>query len=169
LRTPGTKESRSALRSRARGQPRAPSRIPLARVGPWGIAKHVTGSVVACVNARHGQLGATPHHPHPPNPSTPYFHPRPPYPATLGAEFIYNGIPQPRQSHWHPVPIPRFETPTRRRQAAGLVLCSRRTPRFVPKMKFNLFHILGDVSHTSSKLILIWAIHSNSSAEGGFS
>ncbi|KAF2124435.1 ER lumen protein retaining receptor [Dothidotthia symphoricarpi CBS 119687] len=33
-------------------------------------------------------------------------------------------------------------------------------------MKFNLFHILGDVSHTSSKLILIWAIHSNSSAEG---
>jgi len=33
-------------------------------------------------------------------------------------------------------------------------------------MKFNLFHILGDVSHTSSKLILIWAIHRNSSAEG---
>jgi ER lumen protein retaining receptor len=33
-------------------------------------------------------------------------------------------------------------------------------------MGFNLFHILGDVSHTSSKLILIWAIHSNSSAEG---
>ncbi|KAI0575907.1 ERD2 ER lumen protein retaining receptor [Pyrenophora tritici-repentis] len=33
-------------------------------------------------------------------------------------------------------------------------------------MKFNLFHILGDVSHTSSKLILIWAIHANSSAEG---
>ncbi|KAJ4991241.1 ER lumen protein retaining receptor [Stagonosporopsis vannaccii] len=33
-------------------------------------------------------------------------------------------------------------------------------------MKFNLFHILGDVSHTSSKLILIWAIHSNSSSEG---
>ncbi|KAF2996271.1 hypothetical protein E8E13_004800 [Curvularia kusanoi] len=33
-------------------------------------------------------------------------------------------------------------------------------------MKFNLFHLLGDVSHTSSKLILIWAIHKNSSAEG---
>lgn len=33
-------------------------------------------------------------------------------------------------------------------------------------MGFNVFHILGDVSHTSSKLILIWAIHSNSSAEG---
>jgi len=33
-------------------------------------------------------------------------------------------------------------------------------------MKFNIFHILGDVSHTSSKIILIWAIHSNSSAEG---
>ncbi|KAF1940142.1 ER lumen protein retaining receptor [Clathrospora elynae] len=33
-------------------------------------------------------------------------------------------------------------------------------------MQFNLFHILGDVSHTSSKLILIWAIHRNSSAEG---
>jgi hypothetical protein len=36
-------------------------------------------------------------------------------------------------------------------------------------MKFNVFHILGDVSHTSSKLILIWAIHSNSSAEGKLS
>jgi len=46
------------------------------------------------------------------------------------------------------------------------VLCSRRIALFVPKMGFNLFHILGDVSHTSSKLILIWAIHSNSSAEG---
>ncbi|KAF2013931.1 ER lumen protein retaining receptor [Aaosphaeria arxii CBS 175.79] len=33
-------------------------------------------------------------------------------------------------------------------------------------MRFNIFHILGDVSHTTSKLILIWAIHSNSSAEG---
>jgi hypothetical protein len=31
---------------------------------------------------------------------------------------------------------------------------------------FNVFHILGDVSHTTSKLVLIWAIHSNSSAEG---
>lgn len=31
---------------------------------------------------------------------------------------------------------------------------------------FNVFHTLGDVSHTLSKLILIWAIHSNSSAEG---
>ena len=31
---------------------------------------------------------------------------------------------------------------------------------------FNVFHILGDVSHTTSKLILIWSIHSNSSAEG---
>lgn len=33
-------------------------------------------------------------------------------------------------------------------------------------MGFNLFHILGDMSHTSSKLILIWAMHSNSSSEG---
>lgn len=31
---------------------------------------------------------------------------------------------------------------------------------------FNIFHILGDVSHTLSKLILVWAIHGNSSAEG---
>jgi ER lumen protein retaining receptor len=31
---------------------------------------------------------------------------------------------------------------------------------------FNVFRILADVSHTSSKIILIWAIHSNSSAEG---
>lgn len=30
----------------------------------------------------------------------------------------------------------------------------------------NIFRILGDVSHTVSKLILIWAIHSNKSAEG---
>jgi len=34
------------------------------------------------------------------------------------------------------------------------------------KFHFNIFHILGDVSHTTSKLVLIWAIHSNSSAEG---
>lgn len=33
-------------------------------------------------------------------------------------------------------------------------------------MGFNIFHILGDVSHTTSKGILMWAIHSNSSAEG---
>lgn len=30
----------------------------------------------------------------------------------------------------------------------------------------NIFRILGDVSHTASKCILIWAIHSNKSAEG---
>jgi hypothetical protein len=30
----------------------------------------------------------------------------------------------------------------------------------------NPFRILGDVSHTASKCILIWAIHSNRSAEG---
>ena len=30
----------------------------------------------------------------------------------------------------------------------------------------NVFRILGDVSHTASKCILIWAIHSNRSAEG---
>ncbi|EMF14570.1 ER_lumen_recept-domain-containing protein [Sphaerulina musiva SO2202] len=30
----------------------------------------------------------------------------------------------------------------------------------------NVFRILGDVSHTASKCILIWAIHSNKSAEG---
>ncbi|KAK3676613.1 hypothetical protein LTR78_003387 [Recurvomyces mirabilis] len=35
-------------------------------------------------------------------------------------------------------------------------------------MPFNLsiFRILGDVSHTASKCILIWAIHTNQSAEG---
>ncbi|KAL1304046.1 hypothetical protein AAFC00_000483 [Neodothiora populina] len=31
---------------------------------------------------------------------------------------------------------------------------------------FNIFRILGDVSHTVSKCILIWSIHSNTSAEG---
>ncbi|CAK4033685.1 ER lumen -retaining receptor [Lecanosticta acicola] len=30
----------------------------------------------------------------------------------------------------------------------------------------NVFRILGDVSHTASKCILIWAIHNNKSAEG---
>jgi hypothetical protein len=30
----------------------------------------------------------------------------------------------------------------------------------------NVFRILGDVSHTASKCILIWSIHSNKSAEG---
>ncbi|KAI9726121.1 MAG: hypothetical protein M1834_009418 [Cirrosporium novae-zelandiae] len=30
----------------------------------------------------------------------------------------------------------------------------------------NVFRVLGDVSHTASKCILIWAIHSNKSAEG---
>lgn len=54
--------------------------------------------------------------------------------------------------------------PTTRLQATGLVLCSHCIASRA--MKFNLFHILGDVSHTSSKLILIWAIHANSSAEG---
>ncbi|OAL30854.1 hypothetical protein AYO20_08547 [Fonsecaea nubica] len=33
-------------------------------------------------------------------------------------------------------------------------------------MNMNIFRILGDVSHTASKFILIWAIHSNKSAEG---
>lgn len=33
-------------------------------------------------------------------------------------------------------------------------------------MHFNIFRILGDGSHITSKVILIWAIHSNSSAEG---
>ncbi|EXJ66624.1 uncharacterized protein A1O5_10295 [Cladophialophora psammophila CBS 110553] len=33
-------------------------------------------------------------------------------------------------------------------------------------MNMNVFRILGDVSHTASKCILIWAIHSNKSAEG---
>ena len=30
----------------------------------------------------------------------------------------------------------------------------------------NVFRILGDLSHTASKCILIWAIHANQSAEG---
>ena len=30
----------------------------------------------------------------------------------------------------------------------------------------NVFRILGDLSHTASKCILIWAIHTNKSAEG---
>ena len=33
-------------------------------------------------------------------------------------------------------------------------------------MNMNVFRILGDVSHTASKCILIWAIHNNKSAEG---
>lgn len=33
-------------------------------------------------------------------------------------------------------------------------------------MVFNVFRVMGDLSHTGSKLILMWAIHSNSSAEG---
>ncbi|KAF1825541.1 uncharacterized protein K489DRAFT_378082 [Dissoconium aciculare CBS 342.82] len=33
-------------------------------------------------------------------------------------------------------------------------------------MSFNFFHALADISHTASKLILIWAIHNNRSAEG---
>ena len=33
-------------------------------------------------------------------------------------------------------------------------------------VRMNVFRILGDVSHTASKCILIWAIHSNKSAEG---
>ncbi|RVX72681.1 hypothetical protein B0A52_04079 [Exophiala mesophila] len=33
-------------------------------------------------------------------------------------------------------------------------------------MNMNIFRILGDVSHTASKCILIYAIHSNKSAEG---
>jgi len=33
-------------------------------------------------------------------------------------------------------------------------------------MGMNIFRILGDISHTLSKCILIWAIHSNKSAEG---
>ncbi|KAF2755446.1 hypothetical protein EJ05DRAFT_467669 [Pseudovirgaria hyperparasitica] len=32
--------------------------------------------------------------------------------------------------------------------------------------EFNVFRILGDATHATSKLILIWAIHSNRSAEG---
>ena len=30
----------------------------------------------------------------------------------------------------------------------------------------NIFRLIGDLSHTASKIILIWAIHSNKSAEG---
>lgn len=33
-------------------------------------------------------------------------------------------------------------------------------------VNMNVFRILGDVSHTASKCILIWAIHNNKSAEG---
>ena len=33
-------------------------------------------------------------------------------------------------------------------------------------VNMNVFRILGDVSHTASKCILIWAIHANKSAEG---
>lgn len=36
----------------------------------------------------------------------------------------------------------------------------------VVTMSMNAFRILGDVSHTASKCILIYAIHSNKSAEG---
>lgn len=33
-------------------------------------------------------------------------------------------------------------------------------------VNMNVFRVLADVSHTASKCILIWAIHSNKSAEG---
>lgn len=33
-------------------------------------------------------------------------------------------------------------------------------------MKLNVFHVLADLAHISSKCILIWAIHRNRSAEG---
>ena len=33
-------------------------------------------------------------------------------------------------------------------------------------VNMNIFRILGDVSHTASKCILIWAVFSNKSAEG---
>lgn len=33
-------------------------------------------------------------------------------------------------------------------------------------MNLNIFRLLGDISHISSKCILIWAIHRNKSAEG---
>ncbi len=33
-------------------------------------------------------------------------------------------------------------------------------------VNMNVFRILGDLSHTASKCILIWAIHANQSAEG---
>ncbi|GAB7341609.1 hypothetical protein MBLNU457_7811t3 [Dothideomycetes sp. NU457] len=33
-------------------------------------------------------------------------------------------------------------------------------------VSYNVFRVLGDVLHTSSKFILIWAIHRNKSAEG---
>jgi len=35
-------------------------------------------------------------------------------------------------------------------------------------VSYNVFRVLGDVLHTSSKFILIWAIHRNKSAEGKF-
>ena len=38
----------------------------------------------------------------------------------------------------------------------------------MPQVNYNVFRILGDVSHTLSKCILIWAIHSNKSAEGTY-
>jgi ER lumen protein retaining receptor len=30
----------------------------------------------------------------------------------------------------------------------------------------NIFRVIADLSHTASKCVLIWAIHSNKSAEG---
>lgn len=39
-------------------------------------------------------------------------------------------------------------------------------PRLNPPFPSQVFRILADVSHTTSKLILIYAIHSNKSAEG---
>ena len=33
-------------------------------------------------------------------------------------------------------------------------------------VNMNIFRILADCSHTASKCILIWAIHTNQSAEG---
>lgn len=45
-------------------------------------------------------------------------------------------------------------------------LCLRKQQTMAEDNVFNVFRILGDVSHTASKCILIWAIHTNSSAEG---
>ena len=44
-----------------------------------------------------------------------------------------------------------------------LELSNRGTIKMV---QMNVFRVLADVFHTASKLILIWAIHSNQSAEG---
>ena len=47
-----------------------------------------------------------------------------------------------------------------------IVLASQSNDSAKMGVNMNVFRVLGDLSHAASKCILIWAIHSNKSAEG---